>query len=56
MIERRVLRSERGRLPVLADRTGRVLWVAGIGPASGRSPEPGVPIFRIAVYDDESYG
>lgn len=56
MIERRIPRSERARLPMLADRTGRVLWVAGIGPASGSPPEPGAPILRIAVYDDESYG
>ncbi|MDR0787594.1 MAG: tRNA lysidine(34) synthetase TilS [Gemmatimonadota bacterium] len=35
LIDRRVPGGERARLPVLVDAAGTILWIAGIGPASG---------------------
>ena len=39
--ERRVPVGDRGRIPVLADRTGRVIWVAGLAVAEWAKPAPG---------------
>lgn len=38
--ERKVPVSERGRIPVLADRTGRVIWVSGLAIAEWARPAP----------------
>ncbi len=40
-VEWRVPRSQRSRVPILADGTGRVLWVAGIQQAAGTEPGTG---------------
>lgn len=50
-VERRVPRDERRRLPVLAERGGRVLWVAGLAQDAHSAPRPGEPVFRIRVTD-----
>ena len=39
--ERQVPVGDRGRIPVLADRTGRVIWVSGLAVAEWARPEPG---------------
>lgn len=48
-LERGLGRFERGRTPVLADATGRVLWVPGIARAHDVGPVEGAPGFHIAV-------
>lgn len=50
--ERRIPRSERGRTPVLADAEGAVVWVAGVGTASGLAPRAGQPALLISITDD----
>jgi tRNA(Ile)-lysidine synthase len=50
-VERRIPRSERHRLPVLADSAGRVLWVAGVGLASDAAPDPGEAALLFQVGD-----
>lgn len=47
--DRRVPRSERTRVPVLADARGRVLWVAGVERSVLALPRQGGPTFRVAV-------
>ncbi|MFW6079125.1 MAG: tRNA lysidine(34) synthetase TilS [Gemmatimonadota bacterium] len=49
--ERRIGRSERGRLPVLVDAAGRVLWVVGVARAADAEAGPGRPAFRVSVND-----
>lgn len=49
--ERRVGRSERACIPVLADADGQVLWVVGVARAHVAAPEPGRSVFRICVSD-----
>jgi tRNA(Ile)-lysidine synthetase-like protein len=51
-LERRVPRSERRRLPVLADSTGRVLWVGGIGVAPDAAPRPGEAALIVSMVND----
>lgn len=51
--ERRVGRLDRGRAPVLADRDGRVLWIAGLARAAHVKPTTGEPVFRLVVRDAE---
>ena len=53
--ERRVARAKRHEVPVLADRTGEVLWVVGLDRASsvGAQPANGSG-FRIMVRDGQS--
>lgn len=41
--DRRVPRSERARIPVLADRTGKVLWIEGLATAQAGHPGEGEP-------------
>jgi tRNA(Ile)-lysidine synthase len=50
-VERRVPRPDRGRLPLLAERNGVVLWVAGLARAAGLEPAPGTEVFRIVLRD-----
>jgi tRNA(Ile)-lysidine synthase len=50
--DRRVARSDRSRTPVLVDREGRVLWVAGIARSPRTDPVPGEDALRISVRDD----
>lgn len=53
-VERRVGRSERQRVPVLAESgNGAVLWLAGIARAAVADPVSGSPIFRIRVENDD---
>ncbi|MBI4513209.1 MAG: tRNA lysidine(34) synthetase TilS [Gemmatimonadetes bacterium] len=47
--DRRIPRSERSRLPVLADARGRVLWVPGVERSVLALPRQGEPIFHVAV-------
>ena len=48
----RVERPERGRTPVLADATGRILWIAGRAAAVDVATA-GEPLLRISVRDAE---
>jgi tRNA(Ile)-lysidine synthetase-like protein len=47
--ERRVPVGDRGRLPVLADRTGRVIWVSGLVVAEWARPAPGRADLMIEI-------
>jgi tRNA(Ile)-lysidine synthase len=49
LIDRRVPRQLRARVPVLADARGRVCWVAGIVPAP--PPAPGEPGITLEIDD-----
>lgn len=49
--EKRVARSDRDALPVIADAQGRILWVPGIARAAVAAPRPGRPAFRLVVED-----
>jgi tRNA(Ile)-lysidine synthase len=51
-IERRVPRSARARVPVFADATGAVLWVALSGVPAELAPADGNPAFTLAILDD----
>jgi tRNA(Ile)-lysidine synthase len=51
-IERRVPRSARARVPVLADATGAVLWVALSGVPAEPAPADGDLAFTLAILDD----
>jgi tRNA(Ile)-lysidine synthase len=49
-VERRVGRSQRHRVPILAEaESGRVLWMAGIARAAEAAPVSGAPTFRIRI-------
>jgi len=48
----RVERPERGRTPVLADASGRVLWIMGRA-AAVDAATVGEPLLRISVRDAE---
>lgn len=50
-VEHRVPRPERQRVPVLVERNGVVVWVAGLARAAGLEPLPGSPAFRIVLSD-----
>jgi len=50
-VERRVPKPERRRIPVLAERNGVVLWIAGVARAIGTDPAPAGPVFRVVVRD-----
>jgi tRNA(Ile)-lysidine synthase len=53
-VERRIARSERQRVPVLAESgSGTVLWLAGIARAALADPAIGSPVFRIRVENDD---
>jgi tRNA(Ile)-lysidine synthase len=45
--ERRIGRSSRARIAVLADAEGRVLWAHGVARAAVAEPKPGGPVFRV---------
>jgi len=49
LIDRRVPRHLRARVPVLADARGRVRWVAGVAP--GDPPAPGEPGITLEIDD-----
>ncbi|HEX7049039.1 MAG TPA: tRNA lysidine(34) synthetase TilS [Longimicrobiales bacterium] len=49
--ERRLARSERHRIPVLADAGGRVLWVVGVARATPSGSGEDAPVLRIAMRD-----
>ncbi|HEX5727518.1 MAG TPA: tRNA lysidine(34) synthetase TilS, partial [Longimicrobiaceae bacterium] len=51
LAERRVPRSARAQLPVLADADGAVLWVPGVARAAGARPEPGQTALTLTVSD-----
>jgi tRNA(Ile)-lysidine synthase len=46
---RRLPRSERGRLPVLADAAGEVLWVAGVARAAAAAPTGAGALFHVTI-------
>lgn len=48
-LEHRIGRSERARVPVLAEAGGRILWVVGVARAALAAPRPGEPSFQIVV-------
>jgi tRNA(Ile)-lysidine synthase len=48
--DRRVRRSARARVPVLADARGRVVWVAGLARCV-RGPGPGEPALTVTIDD-----
>ncbi|HEX8904006.1 MAG TPA: tRNA lysidine(34) synthetase TilS [Longimicrobiaceae bacterium] len=48
--DRRVPRSARARVPVLADARGRVVWVAGLARCV-REPGPGEPALTVKIHD-----
>lgn len=50
MIDGRIPRGERRSVPVLADATGRILWVAGIGPDRDLTPGIGDLVLDIATH------
>jgi tRNA(Ile)-lysidine synthase len=50
-VERRVPKPDRRRIPVLAERNGIVLWIAGVARAVGTEPAPAGPVLRIDVRD-----
>ena len=56
MVEARIPRSERGRVPVLVDARGRVLWMPGIARGAESLPVPGAPSLHIAVSDESAGG
>lgn len=50
-LERRIPRSSRARLPVLANAEGRVLWVAEVATAADRAPGAAEEILVLSVLD-----
>lgn len=50
-LERRLTRSDRARVPVLADASGRILWVVGIARADLARPSGRGPVLHVAVRD-----
>lgn len=52
--ERRVGRSARGRVPVLQDAAGRVLWAVDVARSIDAMPGPDQPAFTVTVTDGES--
>jgi tRNA(Ile)-lysidine synthetase-like protein len=51
-VERRVPRSARSRIPVVADAAGRVLWVVGVEHSSGPCPPSGGTAIFLSIIDD----
>jgi tRNA(Ile)-lysidine synthase len=51
--DRRIPLSERGRLPVLADRNGNVLWIDGLTAAEARRESDDRPSFLEFELDDD---
>lgn len=47
--DRRIRRSERSRLPVLATEEGRVLWVAGVARDAELAPREGEELFDVRI-------
>jgi tRNA(Ile)-lysidine synthase len=47
--ERRIARPQRRQVPVLAEGTGAILWLAGIARAAVPAPENGPTTFRIRI-------
>lgn len=54
--ERRVTRADRSRIPVLVDRTNRVLWVVGVARADVARARGDGPAFRLAIHDAGARG
>jgi tRNA(Ile)-lysidine synthase len=52
--ERRIGRAARGRVPVLQDAAGQILWVVGVARSSEALPLPDQPVFTVAVLDGDS--
>jgi tRNA(Ile)-lysidine synthetase-like protein len=50
-VERKVPKPERRRIPLLAERNGIVLWIAGVARAAGLEPASEGPVFRIVLRD-----
>ncbi|HEX8271411.1 MAG TPA: tRNA lysidine(34) synthetase TilS [Longimicrobiaceae bacterium] len=50
--ERRVPRSARSRVAVVADAAGRVLWVVGVQRSRGPGSPPGEPAIFLSILDD----
>ncbi|HEX8360506.1 MAG TPA: tRNA lysidine(34) synthetase TilS, partial [Longimicrobium sp.] len=50
-LEARVPRAGRGRVPVLADAEGRVIWAAGLARAADAEPLPGEAAITITITD-----
>jgi tRNA(Ile)-lysidine synthetase-like protein len=50
LVDRRVPRGARARVPVLSDAEGRVVWVAGLARCV-REPAPGEPALTIEISD-----
>ncbi len=50
-LEARIPRAGRGRVPVLADAEGRVLWAAGLARAADAEPLPGEAAITITITD-----
>jgi tRNA(Ile)-lysidine synthase len=49
-VDRKIPRSERDRVPVVVDATGRIVWVAGLALAEAcrvTAPEAGVVILEM---------
>ena len=51
MIEQKIPRRDRERIPVLADERG-VLAVAGLGPHRARMAEPGQPAWEVRFWKE----
>jgi hypothetical protein len=50
LVDRKIPREERDRLPVVVDRDGAVVWVAGVALAEScrvTSPEDGVVVLEM---------
>jgi tRNA(Ile)-lysidine synthase len=52
--ERRVGRSRRGRVAVLRDAAGRILWVIGVARSTDAQPGPEQPVLTVTVMHGES--
>jgi tRNA(Ile)-lysidine synthase len=51
-VDRKVARTARDRVPIVADETGRIVWVAGYGLDEGflvRNPSEGVLLLRLKL-------
>ena len=51
-LERRVARSARHQLPVIADADGTVRWVGGVERAASEQPRPGDDALFLAIVND----
>ena len=50
LVDRKIPRDERGRVPVVVDQSGQVVWVAGVAVSDAcrvRSPEAGVVVLEM---------